>query len=202
MKFITFEGVDGVGKSTIIKEVADNLTNKGYEVVTTREPGGSELAESIRNLLLDTKYDIDKDTEMLLFFAARCFHVKEVIIPALQSNRIVLCDRYYHSTLAYQCSKQEIDKELQSLDVKYPWLIHPDKTIFLDTSDQIIAERLSFRGNIPDRMERNTKRKVVRENFYHISRRLGNKFSLYNASSNIKDLSSSITEDILQLLTQ
>lgn len=99
--FITFEGPEGSGKSTIIKGVNEYLL-KNYETLVTREPGGISLSESIRDLLLNDEYDIDGKTEALLFAASRRVHLVEKIIPALKSGKIVLCDRFIDSSLAYQ----------------------------------------------------------------------------------------------------
>lgn len=99
--FITFEGPEGSGKSTIIKGVNEYLL-KNYETLVTREPGGISLSESIRDLLLNDDYDMDGKTEALLFAASRRVHLVEKIIPALKSGKIVLCDRFIDSSLAYQ----------------------------------------------------------------------------------------------------
>ncbi|HJB79114.1 MAG TPA: dTMP kinase [Candidatus Nosocomiicoccus stercorigallinarum] len=99
--FITFEGPEGSGKSTIIKGVNEYLL-KNYETLVTREPGGISLSESIRDLLLNDEYDMDGKTEALLFAASRRVHLVEKIIPALKSGKIVLCDRFIDSSLAYQ----------------------------------------------------------------------------------------------------
>src|SRR5699024_1660997 len=99
--FITFEGPEGSGKSTIIKGVNEYLL-KNYETLVTREPGGISLSESIRDLLLNDEYDMDGKTEALLLAASRRVHLVEKIIPALKSGKIVLCDRFIDSSLAYQ----------------------------------------------------------------------------------------------------
>ena len=101
--FITFEGGEGVGKTTQLKLVADELRKKGYDVITTREPGGTPLGEKIREILLKGEVDkMEPITEALLFTAVRANHVSRVIKPALESGKIVLCDRYYDTTSAYQ----------------------------------------------------------------------------------------------------
>ena len=99
--FISFEGCDGCGKTTLMKRVAGVLESKGLEIVQTREPGGVPIAEKIRNIILDTA-EQDAKTEALLFAAARRQHVVEKIIPALKMGKIVLCDRFIDSSLAYQ----------------------------------------------------------------------------------------------------
>ena len=101
--FITFEGPDGSGKSTIIQKVYDHLIENNYDVIKTREPGGSTIAEKIRNLILDTEnIKMGYRTEALLYAASRAQHVEETILPALNENKIVLCDRFLISSLAYQ----------------------------------------------------------------------------------------------------
>jgi thymidylate kinase len=101
--FITFEGIDGCGKSTQMKMFIKWLQDEGYNVIVTREPGGTDFAEKIRNLLLNYKdSEIDSVTEFFLFSAARSHHVKNKIRPALEFNMIVVCDRFIHSSIAYQ----------------------------------------------------------------------------------------------------
>ena len=103
--FISFEGVDGCGKSLMQKLCAKKLKALGYDVVTTREPGGSDIGKQIRKIILDSPYDsIDDRTETLLYAADRSLHVAKVIKPALEANSIVLCDRYVDSSYAYQGS--------------------------------------------------------------------------------------------------
>lgn len=101
--FITFEGPDGSGKSTIIQKVYNYLIENNYDVIKTREPGGSPIAEKIRNLILDTENtSMGYRTEALLYAASRAQHVEKTILPALNENKIVLCDRFLISSLAYQ----------------------------------------------------------------------------------------------------
>lgn len=101
--FITLEGPDGAGKSTQLRLLGEALTQRGYDPLFTREPGGCPIAEAVRALLLDPKNaDMTAQTEMLLYAAARAQHVRQVIRPALDAGRIVVCDRFLHSSLAYQ----------------------------------------------------------------------------------------------------
>ncbi len=102
-KFITFEGLDGCGKSTQLKKLAAALTAQGHEIVTTREPGGTPTGERIRGVLLDSRTaGLDSMAELALMFASRAQHVKEVILPAMEAGKIVLCDRFTDSSEAYQ----------------------------------------------------------------------------------------------------
>lgn len=103
-KFITFEGTEGVGKSTQVRLLAKYLEESGQLYIITREPGGDGIAEKIREIILDAKNtDMADETEALLYAAARAQHVKNVILPALEEGKTVLCDRFVHSSIAYQC---------------------------------------------------------------------------------------------------
>lgn len=101
-RFISFEGTEGVGKTTAIEKLCTRLQENGTEYLRTREPGGSPFAERLREILLDPATDITDDTELLLLFAARCDHMQQVILPALQRGVWVICDRFTDSTIAYQ----------------------------------------------------------------------------------------------------
>ncbi len=101
-RFISFEGTEGVGKTTAIEALCARLQESGIDYLRTREPGGSPFAERLRVILLDPATDIDDDTELLLLFAARCDHMQQIILPALQQGTWVICDRFTDSTLAYQ----------------------------------------------------------------------------------------------------
>ena len=100
--FISFEGTEGVGKTTAIETLCAHLQARGIDYLRTREPGGSPFAEQLRAILLDPATDINDDTELLLMFAARCDHLQRVIVPALQRGTWVICDRFIDSTIAYQ----------------------------------------------------------------------------------------------------
>ena len=101
-RFISFEGTEGVGKTTAIETLCARLQANGIDYLRTREPGGSPFAEHLRTILLDPATDINDDTELLLMFAARCDHVQQLIMPALQRGTWVICDRFVDSTVAYQ----------------------------------------------------------------------------------------------------
>ena len=101
-RFISFEGTEGVGKTTAIEQLCSRLQENGIDYLRTREPGGSPFAERLREILLDPATDITDDTELLLLFAARCDHMQQVILPALQRGVWVICDRFTDSTIAYQ----------------------------------------------------------------------------------------------------
>ena len=150
--FISFEGVEGAGKSTQISRIATWFQSLGIEVVVTKEPGGTSLGESIRKMLLDPHTQIDNNnTELLLFFADRLEHVQQVIKPALHCGKVVLCDRYIDSTWAYQQGGRELPATLlQCLSELIT--IMPDLTFLLDIHPLEGLKRARKRGHL-DRFE-------------------------------------------------
>ncbi|MBQ9755139.1 MAG: dTMP kinase [Lentisphaeria bacterium] len=134
-KFITFEGPEGAGKSTQLRLLAEELRSRGFEVVTTREPGGTPLAELLRNILKTHQgtETLHPETELLLMEAARSQHAREVILPALERGAVVLCDRFYDSTTAYQGAARNIDTSLiAELNIFAAAFRKPDLTLILD----------------------------------------------------------------------
>jgi len=151
-RFITFEGIDGAGKSSHIEAVAERLRGAGGTVVSTREPGGTALAEQLRALLLNAP--MDPLTEALLVFAARRDHVTQVIAPALDRGATVLCDRFTDATFAYQGGGRGFD--LTVLAQLEQWVqegLQPDLTLWFDVPPEVAAQRRAA-ARAPDRFER------------------------------------------------
>ena len=151
-RFITFEGIDGAGKSTHIEPMAVKMRAAGHTVLVTREPGGTPLAERLRDLLLTAP--MDALTETLLVFAARRDHVQQVIAPALSRGDMVLCDRFTDATFAYQGAGRGFDHGV--LDTLESWVhadLQPDLTFWFDLGAEQAAERLAA-ARVPDRFER------------------------------------------------
>ena len=153
--FITFEGIDGVGKSTQLDMLEKHLIAQGREVVRTLEPGGTELGQEIRHLLLHRKGDVAPRSEALLYAADRAHHVETKIKPALASGKVVLSDRYFDSSVAYQGAARELDvQEVKDISL---WAIDrllPDLTVLLDLPAQEAMNRRGNKGTEPDRLER------------------------------------------------
>ena len=147
--FITFEGNDGAGKTTICKMVQEALQQQGYEVIYTREPGGSKIAESIRNILLDVENtNMDARTEAILYAASRRQHLVEIVQPALDAGKIVLCDRFIDSSLAYQGVGRGLGiEEVYALNQFAIDSMMPDQTIFLSVDMETGAKRMNIRGD-------------------------------------------------------
>ncbi|HXE21823.1 MAG TPA: dTMP kinase [Rhodoferax sp.] len=157
--FISFEGIDGAGKSTHIEALAAAFRAQGRVVTQTREPGGTPLAEKLRTLVLNDP--MDALTEALLIFAARCDHLTRVIEPALARGEVVLCDRFTDATFAYQGGGRGFDLEMLSVlerwvqsrkGVQGDSILQPDMTLWFDLAPEIAAERLSG-TRVPDRFE-------------------------------------------------
>lgn len=152
-RFITFEGMDGAGKSTQIARTADWLRARGHAVLLTREPGGTPLGESLRALLLHQA--MHPDTEALLMFAARREHLAQVIEPALARGEWVLCDRFTDASFAYQGGGRGLD--IARLELLETWVqrgLQPGLTLLFDLPCEVAAQRLAASGGDPDRFER------------------------------------------------
>lgn len=146
--FITFEGGEGTGKTTLIEVVKESLIEKGYDVILTREPGGSgsEFAESIRRLVLDPKYNnVNPYTEALLYAASRAQHLDEVITPALKKKQIVLCDRYIDSSFAYQAIARDLGLDFVKGINQYALDKLPNLTFYIDLDPKIGLSRIKGR---------------------------------------------------------
>ena len=152
--FITFEGNDGSGKTTISKKVYEALLEKNYPVIYTREPGGIEIAEKIRTIILDPNHTaMDARCEALLYAASRRQHLIEKVLPALETGKIVLCDRFIDSSLAYQGIGRGIGiDEVLKINQFAIESYMPDATFFLRVSLETGMQRVNARGNL-DRMD-------------------------------------------------
>ncbi len=154
--FITFEGPDGSGKSTVIKEIYQRLVNEKYNILLTREPGGTPIAEKIRNVILDNENTaLDPRAEALLYAASRRQHLVEKIWPALKEGKIVLCDRYLDSSLAYQGGGRDLGVEnILNINLFATENTFPDLTLFFNVSPEIGLSRVSQdKKRVADRLD-------------------------------------------------
>lgn len=154
--FITFEGPDGSGKSTIIKKVYEKLVSEGYDIVLTREPGGTPIAEKIRNIILDNdNQELDARSEALLYAASRRQHLVEKIWPALKEGKIVLCDRFIDSSIAYQGGGRNIGvTNVLNVNLFATENTYPDLTIFFDVSPEVGLARVNQdKKRVADRLD-------------------------------------------------
>ena len=152
--FISFEGTEGVGKTTLIRKIHQYFEQQGKQVLLTREPGGTPLAEQIRSLLLAVNHEeqMSHDTELLLIYAARAQHLQQVIVPALKAGKIVLSDRFTDASFAYQCAGRGLSQEkLQLLNQTFVSQM-PNITFWLDAPIELGMTRARERGAL-DRFE-------------------------------------------------
>ena len=153
--FITFEGIDGVGKSTQLDLLQKWFEGQAKEVIRTLEPGGTELGKEIRHLLLHRKGDVAARAEALLYAADRAHHVATKIRPALAAGKVVLSDRYFDSSVAYQGAARELDvDEVRNISLWAVDNLIPDLTVLLDLDAQAAILRRNKTGTEPDRLER------------------------------------------------
>ena len=152
--FISFEGTEGVGKTTLIRRIFETLQNQGQDVILTREPGGTPMAEQIRGLLLNVNHDenMSHDTELLLMYAARAQHLEHVILPALAVGKTVLCDRFTDASFAYQCAGRGLSAEKLALLNQNFVSRMPNLTFWLDAPIELGMSRARARGEL-DRFE-------------------------------------------------
>jgi len=185
--FITFEGADGGGKSTQIKKLADYYKDQGNDVVVTREPGGTSLAEEIRNLLLCPGNKVGGKAEVLLYAAARADHVEQLIKPALIAGKTVLCDRFIDSSVAYQGFGRGVPIDnIMEVNCFASGYLKPDLTIVLDLSyDQAVSRIVSRTSQVGlDRIEQEQAdfHLRVRAGFLWLSEKFPQRVKLIDAS--------------------
>lgn len=184
-RFITVEGGEGVGKTTNLAFIEHWLRSRGHDVVRTREPGGTPLAESIREMLLSPRTEPMADlTELLLVFAARAQHIDQVIRPALEAGKWVLCDRFTDATFAYQGGGRQMDMQaIRALEQLVQQSLRPDLTLLLDVPVETGMARASARS-APDRFESEQLAffEAVREQYLTRARQEPSRFSIIDAS--------------------
>lgn len=152
--FITFEGIDGCGKSTQARLLGDALASKGFSLLTTREPGGTALSEKIRALLIDpANGEMVQECELLLYLAARAQHTREKIIPAIEAGKCVICDRFQDATFAYQGFGRGMPLPLLRQLQAFSSSILPDLTFIFDLPVEIAFNRLEKMNKAKDRLE-------------------------------------------------
>lgn len=194
--FIVFEGGDGVGKSTQITRSADFLLKAGFEVVVTREPGGSKLGLKLRELLLDSEPGTVSDrTEALLFAADRADHVATVIRPALERGAVVLCDRYIDSSLAYQGVARGLGVEqIAQLSRWAADGLTPELTVVLDLDPTVGLERAAKESATPDRMEQESLdfHHQVRQAFLDAAASDPGRYEVVDASADLDTVTQSV----------
>ena len=195
--FISFEGIEGSGKSSLIKNLKNYYKNHALDVFFTKEPGGTELGEKIREILLDPTSEIDPSSELFLLMADRVHHVKNKINPNLNENKIVFCDRYIDSTIAYQGGGRDLDdKDIEGM-IKMLKLPIPDLTILLDVPVETGLMRAKERSEL-DRFEKEDIdfHKKIRQSYLNLQKRFPDRIIIFNASMNEND----VFEEVLNFI--
>lgn len=207
--FITFEGPDGAGKTTQIKALAAALKQDGHDIIMTREPGGTRISDLIRAILLSKDHiEMTDQAEVLLYAASRAQHIHEKVIPALQQNKIVLCDRYIDASVAYQSYGLGMDEAaVKSISYFASSGLQPLRTYMLDISAEESRRRLISRAGEVNQMELDRieqkeldYHKRVREGFLQISREDSQRVLLVDASRSVELISQDIILDCKRLL--
>ncbi len=199
-RFITLEGGEGAGKTTALGYVRGLLESHGIPVTLTREPGGTRVGEHLRRLLLDPEVEMSAETELLLMFAARAEHLQQVIRPALEQGRWVLCDRFTDASYAYQGGGRGVSPE--RIAVLEDWVqgaLRPDLTILLDLPVEVGMERVRGRNGAMDRMESETLEfhRRVRRAYLDRACRCPDRYCLVDASG-----SPAVVEEQLRLCVE
>ncbi len=193
--FITFEGIDGSGKSTQIQYLEKFLKNLGFDIIVTREPGGSLGGEEIRKLLLQGEVDRwSAETEILLFTAARRDHLERIILPALKDGKIVICDRFTDSTRMYQGMRGPKLRDL--VDKLTDEIINcdPDLTIVIDIDPEISFKRAKSRKTVEERFEDFgvALQKNMRKGFIELSKEFSDRIKVVNGHQSVDELANDI----------
>jgi dTMP kinase len=194
--FITLEGMDGAGKSTHIPTILQLLAGRGREVVSTREPGGTPLGETLRELLLHQEMHVE--TESLLMFAARAEHLQQVILPALQRDAIVLSDRFTDASYAYQCGARGLPlQKMQQLEQWVQGSLQPDVTLLFDVPVEVSLQRLAG-ARTPDKFEAQGAEFFARLREQYLARaaQYPQRFRVIDAHRSLEEVKKSVEEII------
>ena len=203
--FITFEGVEGAGKTTQIELLKNELDRRGIEYIVTREPGGTAIGEKIRGVLLDPENsEMNYMTELLLYYASRAQHLYEKINMAKESGKVVICDRYSDSTMAYQGYGRGIDKQLiETLNSVVEKGNRPDLTFIIAADPEVTLVRAKRKsGNVGDRLEQESLEfhKRVREGFIAAAEREPKRVAVIDGRKSIEEINSDIIARLFEKL--
>ncbi|MBQ9329097.1 MAG: dTMP kinase [Solobacterium sp.] len=203
-KFITFEGPDGSGKTTVSSAVCERLTELGYSVRYSREPGGSNIAERIRDIILDPDHtDMDPRCEALLYAASRRQHLTDIILPSLEQGTHVICDRFVDSSVAYQGFGRHIGAEpIREINAFATDGILPDKTIFLDVPAEIGLERINAGRREKDRLDQEgiAFHQAVYDGYRHVVETGGDRIVVIDASKPVDEVIENALSAVREIL--
>ena len=201
--FITFEGPDGSGKTTVATAVCERLAEMGYDVIHTREPGCIAISEDIRKIILDPKNTMmDAKTEALLYAASRRQHLVEKVFPAMEEGKIVICERFLDSSLAYQGFGRQLGfDEVLSINLFAIDNTYPDMTIYLDVDEQVGLDRLSNR-DFKDRLDQESIdfHHRVSQGYREVLRRFSDRITVVDASASKEEVIEESMNRVLELI--
>jgi dTMP kinase len=204
--FITFEGIDGCGKSTQLAITSKILSEQGYSVVVSREPGGTVIAEKIREILISPEHaEMVNECEILLYCAARAQHVREKIIPAIEAGKIVLCDRFQEATFAYQGFGRAISMEiLTTINAYATGGLNPDMTFVFDLSVDSSIGRMRKINKIKDRLEQNGKDffERIRQGYLSMVKNSPKRIKIIDGEQDVGKVSDNVMVYIKELLLE
>lgn len=199
-KFITFEGPEGSGKSTVIKAVVEFLTNEGYNILSTREPGGIRIAEDIRDIILSKDNTMmSARAEALLFAASRAQHLHEKILPGLAENKIILCDRFIDSSLAYQGHARGLGvDEVYQINKFAIGDTLPDLTLFFDVPPKVGLARVFNNTRDVDRLDLETIEfhEKVYDGYMLLAKKFEDRFVIIDGTNTVE----TVIEDTIQII--
>lgn len=201
--FISFEGIDGVGKSTQADALEVFVRAQGRDVLRSLEPGGTELGQEIRHLLLHRKGDVAPRAEALLYAADRAHHIATKIRPALEQGKVVIQDRYLDSSVAYQGAGRELDpEEIRNLSLWATGNLLPNLTVLLDLDPEAARNRRDQTGNEPDRLEREKIEffAAVRAEYLRLAANEPERFLVLDATKSKEELTAEIQSRVAKLL--
>ncbi len=205
-KFISIEGIEGAGKSTQLTFIANYLRDKGIDVLVTREPGGTELGEQIRELLLTPRDEkMVDDAELLLMFAARVQHLQQKVLPALKNGQWVISDRFIDATFAYQGGGRGI--AFDRIEALTKWSLQgvsTDLTFLFDLPVAVGQQRVSTRGNAKDRieMEKHSFFDKVRQCYLQVAESEPKRVKIIDAAESVDNIQQQLTVHLNQLLAE
>ncbi len=201
-KFITFDGIDGAGKTTQINLLADKLRQQGKTVYITREPGGTALAEKIRELLLSTDNQMAPITELLLMFASRAEHLETILRPKVLQGEWIICSRFSDATMAYQGYARGVDLgKIKAIANVVHSDFNPDISLFLDLPAETAAERRIGRGEATDRIEAEdiAFMKAVRNGYLDIAKHEPIRCKIIDATDTVEQMAEHIWQAVASL---
>lgn len=202
--FITFEGGEGTGKTTLIGRLSEYFLKKNYDVVVTREPGGSKIPEQIRKVILDpSNTEITSTTEALLYAAARAQHLDEILIPALNKGQLIICDRYIDSSFAYQGYARDLGMDFVERINTYAMNYLPDITFYIDLDPNIGQERVKKnRSHKIDRLDQESCsfHDKVRLGYLEVAKKYNKRFIIIDGNQTIEKIYHEILTKVESLL--